>query len=112
MRAFIFLAGTLLISGCSHFFPSRSATSCEAASHALRVHDSRIQSAREAGTLGFTANLATRGYRTYHCVSTQGNQIACSSIEGGIAAANSSRVNRLMRERNAIENRVARACQI
>ena len=112
MRAYILLAGTLVISGCSYFFPSRSTTSCEAASHALRVHDSRIQAAREAGTLGFTANLATRGYQTYHCVSTQGNQIACRSIESGIAATNSARVNRLMRERNAIENRAARACQI
>lgn len=112
MRALLLLAGTLLISGCSQFFPSRSDQSCETASHALRVHDSRIDAARATGTLGFTANLATRGYQSYHCVTTSGNQIACSIIESGIAAQNSARVNRLLRERNAIEARVARACQI
>ena len=112
MRALVFMAGTLMISGCSLFFPSRADHSCEAASHALRVHDSRIDAARASGSMGFTANLATRGYQSYHCVTTSGNQIACSTIESGIAAQDSSRVDRLMRERNAIESRVARACQI
>ncbi len=112
MRALILIAGTLTLSGCSYFFPTRADTSCETASHALRVHDSRIEAARAAGTLGFTANLATRGYQTYHCVTTSGNQIACSTISSGLEAHNSARVSRLLRERSMIENRVARACQI
>lgn len=112
MRALLFLAGTLTISGCSHFFPSRSDTSCDTASHALRVHDSRIEAARASGSMGFTANLATRGYQTYHCVTTRGNQVACSPIESGLRDHASTQVTRLMRERNAIENRVARACGV
>ncbi|MFN7002350.1 MAG: hypothetical protein ACK4NW_02830 [Roseinatronobacter sp.] len=111
MRTFLLLTGVLVVSGCSHFFPSRSQHSCEAASHALRVHDSRIEAAR-AGSMGFTANLATRGYQTYHCVLTRGDQVACSTVPGGAGNAPSAQVNRLMRERSVIESRVARACQI
>ncbi len=112
MRAGLLIAGSLMISGCSYFFPTRSDTSCETASHALRVHDSRIEAARSAGSLGFTANLATRGYQTYHCVTTSGNQIACSTISSGLEAHHSDRLSRMLRERAIIENRVARACQI
>ncbi len=112
MRVLCLVAGTMILSGCSYFFPSRANTTCESASHALRVHDSRIEAARAQGAMGFTANLATRGYQTYHCVTTQGNQVACSTIEAGLAAHQSTQITRLLRERNLIENRVARACQI
>lgn len=110
MRALLLLTGTLAISGCAYFFPSRSESSCDAASHALRVHDSRIEAARASGSMGFTANLATRGYQTYHCVTTRGNQVACSTLEHGLHNHASTQVKRLIRERSMIENRVARAC--
>lgn len=112
MRVAALLTGTLLISGCSYFFPTRSDHSCDAASHALRVHDSRIDAARAAGYMGFTATLATRGYQTFHCVTTSGDQIACSTIERGLATQHSTEMQRLLRQRHLIENRVARACQI
>lgn len=112
MRVIFLLTGVVMLSGCEQFFPTRALHGCEQASHALRVHDSKIDAARAAGALGFTATLSTRGYATYHCVTTSGNQIACSTIEAGVAQAQSARVGRLMRERSMIENRVARACQI
>lgn len=112
MRAVLLLAVSTLIAGCSDLFPTRAEHSCETASQALRVHDSKIDAARMAGSLGFTAKLASRGYQTYHCITTRGDQIACSTIESGLAAQHSTRVNRLLRERSAIEDRVARACKI
>ena len=112
MRTFMLLIGSLALSGCSAFFPSRGQHSCEAASHALRVHDSRIDAARATGSMGFTANLASRSYQTYHCVVTRGDQVACSTVEGGVSNAPSAQMNRLLRERSLIENRVARACQL
>jgi len=112
MRIIIMLAGALMLSGCAHFFPSRSAQSCEEASHALRVHDSRIDAARAAGAMGFTATLASRGYGTYHCVTRSGNQIACTEVARGHAQEQSAQMRRLMRERSIIESRAARACQV
>ncbi len=112
MRTFLLLIGSLALSGCSVFFPSRAQHSCESASHALRVHDSRIDAARASGAMGFTATLASRSYQTYHCVLTRGEQVACSTIEQGLARQQSAQIQQLMRERTVIENRVARACQI
>ena len=112
MRTLLLLIGSLALSGCSIFFPSRGQHTCEAASHALRVHDSRIDAARASGSMGFTASLATRSYQTFHCVVTGNDQVACSSAAGGVPTVPSAQVNRLMRERSLIENRVARACQI
>ncbi len=112
MRILVLMTGAMLLSGCSIFFPSRAMHSCDSASHALRVHDSKIDTARAAGAMGFTATLATRGYMTYNCMLVPGDQVACVSAESGHTIPNSAQVQRLMRERNAIEARVARACQV
>lgn len=112
MRVIYFLAGAALLSGCNNVYPTHASQSCDQASHALRVHDSKIEAARRAGTMGFTVTLGSRGYTTYHCVTTSGNQVACSTIAAGVAREQSVQVARLMRERDRIEARVARACQI
>ena len=112
IRVLIPLAGALLVSGCSTFFPSRAGYTCDSATNALRVHDSRIEAARSAGSFGFTANLASRSYATYHCSSRRNGQIACVMSEQRTTVPNSAQVTRLLRERSVIETRVARACQI
>jgi hypothetical protein len=113
MRVIFLIFSTTLLLGCAEFFNrGNSAQDCQQASHALRVHDSRIEAARMQGAAGFTAPLASRGYNTYHCVTVSGNQIACSTVLPGLHAAETTRLNRLLRERNSIEARAARACRI
>lgn len=112
MRLILVVAGAAMVSGCAQLFPSRADHGCDQASHALRVHDSKIEAARASGAMGFTATLVSRSYATYHCVTTSGDQIACHAIREGEARAQTARMTRLMRERSMIENRVARSCQI
>ena len=113
MRVILIILSTTLLSGCAEFFHrANSDQDCQQASHALRVHDSKIDAARMSGSFGFTASLASRGYNTYHCFTVSGDQIACSTVLPPARAADSTRMNRLMRERNTIEARAARACQI
>jgi hypothetical protein len=112
MRILALSAVVMLLAGCDHLFPSRAMHNCETASHALRVHDNRIDTARNAGAMGFTATLATRGYMTYHCTLTANNQVACVNAASPRVIPNSAEVQRLIRQRNAIEARVARACQV
>ncbi len=112
MRILLMLTSAVMLSGCAHFFHRGADQSCEAASHALRVHDSRIEAARASGAMGFTATLASRGYGTYHCITRAGNQIACTEVARGYAQYQTVQMQRLMRERSIIEHRAAHACQI
>lgn len=113
MRVIFLISSTTLLLGCAEFLRHEGAgQDCQQASHALRVHDSKIDSARMTGGYGFTASLASRGYNTYHCFTVSGNQIACSTVMPQVRSTESARLNRLMRERNTIEARAARACQI
>jgi hypothetical protein len=114
MRVILLISSTTLLMGCAEFFHRQTAgQDCQQASHALRVHDSKIAAAsRLSESTGFIAPLASRGYNTYHCSTVSGNQIACSTIMPSLKAADTAHLNRLMRERNGIEARAARACRI
>ena len=113
MRAIIILSTTTLLSGCIGYMPGeRSEAECQQASHALQVHDSRIEAARMPKSYGFSARLPSRGYKTYHCSTISGDHIACSTVMPSVRATESAQLNRLMRERATIEARAARACQI
>jgi len=113
MRVFLLISSTTALLGCAEFFQRGGGSQdCQQASHALRVHDSKIEAARMPGSSSFTASLASRGYNTYHCTTVSGDQIACSAVMPNVRASDSARLNRLMGERSAIEARAARACQI
>lgn len=113
MRVIFLIFSSTLLLGCAEFFNrGNSAQDCQQASHALRVHDSRIEAARMQGAAGFTTPLASRGYNTYHCVTVSGDQIACSTVLPGVHASDTAHLNRLMRQRSTIEARAARACRI
>ncbi len=112
MRILILMAGTILVAGCASFAPSRTTHGCDSASHDLRVHDMKIDAARSSGSMGFSATLASRGYTSYQCMLVPGNQVACVAAGAGAGLPRDAQVRRLLRERDAIEERVARACHI
>lgn len=113
MRFFPLFAAAGLLAGCmspvSDDIPSRSA--CEQSSHALRVHDSKIESARTGAPGHFTVRLPSKGHAPYLC-NMEGSQAHCIPA-GTVAAAKpeNRHVAKLVRERETIYSRARKACR-
>ncbi|WP_296476432.1 hypothetical protein [Roseinatronobacter sp.] len=114
VRFILFLAATATTAACvkpdSETIPSRSA--CEQASHALWVHDSTLESARQGYPHSFTVPLPSKGHARYHCTQ-KGSQVSCvPEGQHKRTSAEDRRIGQLVSQREAIHERAARACQI
>lgn len=105
MRAMIALPIAIVMSGCALF--QGAAPDCQDASRALRAHDAKIEAARSRDTTQFTVHLASKGHAMYHCTQSR-DHVACRAQPVAQPAISA----RLMHQRDILEARVARACQI
>lgn len=114
MRCISLLTAAVLLAGClketGDHVVSRSA--CEQSSHALRVHDSKIEKAREGDTAQHTLRLPSREGAPYRC-KVEGKQVHCVSA-GAVHSAkdNTRHVARLLRERERLQVRAMHSCRV
>lgn len=111
MRAVIGLSTILMISGCAAV-QDNDYESCHKASHAVRVHDSKIEVARNHAGGSFTAQLPSKGHATYTCSQRGAGHLVCvQRASGSAAAAPVTPSAKLMRERHALVERADAACR-
>lgn len=104
MRLSWILALVCLLPGCALL----TSTDCAQERAALRETGSAISHAARTDNRAFTAQLASRGYATYHCVPGRSGQVRCTSGTPDKAAVN---MEDLYRQHDAAMARVAQACR-
>lgn len=114
VRCISLFAAAALLAGCiketGDHVVSRSV--CEQSSHALRVHDAKIEQARNGSAAQHTLRLPSKAGAPYHC-SVQGKQVHCvSAVAANTAKGDTRQVARLLRERERLHAQALNSCRV